>query len=373
MREKSVMVVGLGFIGNYALEFLARSRGIDRIVACDVAESGRGKTNNAMLGAAAMGFFPEMEFIQLDLNDEDNAVEVLNRVQPQVILSTVTLQSYWVISQMPPEIFKRLKLESGYGPWVPMHVTLNYKLMKAIKAAGIETHVVTAAFPDATNAVLGKVGLAPTVGLGNLDNFTIGVKKLVAKKMDVPLAAVSVYLIGHHALRTAIKNADSVEIPPFLARIFVEGKDVSDEFDHKQLLLDEVEFVKGWRNDSKVATSGVKNVLGIIRNSGELTHSPGPNGLVGGYPIRLSRKGAEVVLPPGITLEEAVKVNEDSQVYDGIERIEDDGTLVLTDRAVQAMKEVLGFDRKRIKIDEQEESAMELRSRYQEAVKKYTA
>lgn len=369
---KSVMIIGLGNIGNYALEFLARTPGIEYIVTSDIAKDGPGKTNNAMLGAAQMGFNPKVEFIPLDLYNIDQTATVLNRLKPQVILSCVTLQSYWVISEMSPAIFKKLKLDCGYGPWTPMHITLNYKLMKAVKMAGIETHVITTAFPDATNPVLGKVGLAPTIGVGNLDNFIPGMRKLVAQKMGVPEPAVTLYLIGHHALRTAIKYiSDGAAIPPFLLRIFVESKDVSNEFDTQQLLIDETKFVTGWRNDSKVASSGVKNALAILNNTGELTHSPGPQGLTGGYPVRLSKKGAEVALPPGITLNEAIKINEQGQVYDGIEKIEDDGTVVLTDRAVQGMKEILGYSHKRIRVEENEERAKELQALYKKALEKY--
>jgi len=370
-EKKTVMIIGLGSIGTYALEFLARTPSVERIVAADVSQDGLGKTNNAMLGAAQMGFLHEFEFIPLDLNNIEQTATVLDRVRPQAILSCVTLQSYWVISELPPVIFKRLKLECGYGPWTPMHVTLNYKLMQAVKMSDIKTHVVTAAFPDATNPVLGKVGLPPTVGLGNMDNFISGVRKLVAEKKKVREAAVTIYCVGHHYLRTAIKNAADTEIPPFYLGIFVENKDVTTEFDTKELLLKEVTFVSGWRNDSKVASSGVRNILGILNDTGELAHSPGPQGLVGGYPIRLSQKGAEVVMPPGITLKEAIEINERSQVYDGIEKIEDDGTVVLTDRSVQGMKAILGYNYKRIRIEENEERAKELRALYKEAVKKY--
>ena len=117
--ERTVMIIGLGYIGNYALEFLARTPGIERIVTSDVSQDGQGKTNNAMLGAAHMGFYPEVEFIPVDLFDIDQTATILDRVRPQVILSTVSLQSYWVISELPPPIFKRLKLGCGYGPWIP--------------------------------------------------------------------------------------------------------------------------------------------------------------------------------------------------------------------------------------------------------------
>lgn len=368
MTDKSVMIIGLGNIGSYALEFLARTPGVERIITADVAPDGLAKTNNAALGAAQMGFHPKVEFVPLDLYQVEKTAAVLDRMQPRVILSCVTLQSYWVISQLPPAVFQRLK-GCGYGPWIPMHFTLNFRLMSAVKMAGLGTHVVTAAFPDATNAVLARVGLAPAVGLGNLDNFVPGLRRIVAERMRVPAGAVAIYLVGHHVLRTALKYPELIECPPFALRIFVDSRDVSAEFDGRSLLDEEVKLVAGFRNDSKVASSGVRNVLAILADSGVVGHAPGPRGLIGGYPVRLDRRGAEVVLPPGMTLEEAVDINVRGQVYDGIERIEDDGTVVLTDRAMEGMRDVLGYGHKRVRPEENEERARELQARFKEAMR----
>jgi hypothetical protein len=126
-----------------------------------------------------------------------------------------------------------------------------------------------------------------------------------------------------------------------------------------------------WQSDSKVASSGVKNALAILNNTGEITHSPGPHGLPGGYPVRLSSKGAEVVLPEGIGMEEAIRINEGGQKYDGIEKIEDDGTVICTEEAVKLMKELFGYDCRRIGVGEMEEKAKELSSLYREYVKKF--
>lgn len=109
-----------------------------------------------------------------------------------------------------------------------------------------------------------------------------------------------------------------------------------------------------------MAASGVKNALALLRDTGLLTHSNGPQGLPGGYPVRLSAAGAEVYLPDGITLEEAVAINEGGQRSDGIEQIEDDGTVVYTDKAVQIVKEILGYDLAPLQFDDCDERAEEL-------------
>jgi len=364
------MIIGLGRIGNYALEFLVRTPGVGSIYAADIdKEVGLSKTNNAILGAAQMGFYPHVEFIPLDLNYIGETALLLNRIAPDVVLSCVTLQAWWVISELPQDLYRKLRLVAGFGPWLPMHLTPNYKLMQAIKQAGIKTHVVVAAFPDATCPVLGSVGLTPTIGLGNLDNFIPEIQKVVGERLGIPMRNVSVYMLGSHVIRTAFKLG--MENVPYYLRIFAENKDVTKEFNQKQLLIDAANLVFKWQGDSKVAASGVKNVLAILNNTGEFTHSPGPQGLPGGYPVRLSAKGAEVVLPEGVSMKEAVRINEEGNRLDGIERIEDDGTVVHTENAVNLMKELFGYDCRRVKLEENEEKAKELGVRYREFTKKF--
>jgi hypothetical protein len=227
------------------------------------------------------------------------------------------LQAWWVISELPPDLYKEFRLTAGLGPWLPMHLTPTYKLMQAVRNSGIKTHVVVASFPDAVCPVLGKVGLTPTVGLGNLDNFIPELKKVTGEKLGIPMRDISIYMIGHHVLRTITKLGDIEKVPYYL-RIFVGNKDVTGEFDLNQLVVDAANLVVKSPGHSKVAASG-----------------------------------------------------EEHQKYDGIEKIEDDGTVVHTEKAVKFMKETLGYDCSRVKIEENEEKAKELGYLYREFTAKF--
>jgi hypothetical protein len=70
-------------------------------------------------------------------------------------------------------------------------------------------------------------------------------------------------------------------------------------------------------------------------------------------------------------MEEAIRINEEHQKYDGIEKIEDDGTVVHTEKAVKFMKETLGYDCSSVKIEENEEKAKELMYLYREFTAKF--
>jgi malate/lactate dehydrogenase len=360
-----VLIIGLGSLGGHMLEFLARSHGPTEIVAADVDEQrGLQKTNNVILGAANMAFYPRMKFLKMNLNDIDGTGAILRNEQPDVVVNSTTLQSWWVIgAQLREDAYLRL-LDAGLGPWTPMHLTLTYKLMQAVRKSGIKTHVVSTSFPDAVNCILSKVGLAPTVGVGNFDLLVPRVKKAVSDKLGIPMSNVTVFMLGYHYHDVRVEEFGTTGGAPYFLRILVGDRDVNEEVNAEQMLLTPIPTPPLTGSDPQVASSAVKNVLAIVNDTRELTHAPGPQGLPGGYPVRLSAKGAEVVVPTGLTLKEAIHINEEAQKYDGIERIEDDGSVVLTEKAHRIMIEMLHYERKRFSISESEAAAKELRQLY---------
>lgn len=365
MTMSKVLMIGLGSLGGHMLEFLARSYGPTEIVAADVDEQrGLQKTNNVILGAANMGYYPRMKFLRIDLNDIDGTSAILRNEQPEVVVNSTTLQSWWVLgAQLREEAYLRL-LDAGLGPWVPMHLTLTHKLMQAVRKSGIRTHVISTSFPDAVNCILSKVGLAPTVGIGNFDLLVPRVKKAVSEKLGIPMRNVCVFMVGHHYHDVRVEEFGKTGEAPYFLRILVGDRDVTEEVNAEQMLLTPIPTPPLTGSDPQVASSAVKNILAIVNDTGELTHAPGPQGLPGGYPVRLSAKGAEVVVPEGLTLKEVIHINEEAQKYDGIERIENDGSVVLTEKSHKIMEKLLNYERQRFGISESESAVGELRQLY---------
>jgi len=357
-------MVGLGSLGGHVLEFLARTPGVKSIVASDYNEDwGVRKLNNAQLGAATQGYYPHMKFRKVDLNNIEETAEILKEEDPDVVFNATTLQSWWVIGELPKETYEKL-LQAGIGPWIPMHLTLTHKLMKAVKKSGISAHVVSSSFPDAVNPILGKVGLAPLVGIGNFDLLIPFVKRYVGERLKVPMRNVVVFMLGHHYHDVRVEEFGSTMGAPYYLKIMVGDRNVTDQFDREKVWAAFPPTPLGNQSDQRVAASAVKNIAAIINDTDEITHSPGPKGLPGGYPIRINAEGVEVVLPEELSLEEAVKINEEAQKFDGLEKIENDGTVVYTEKSVKIMNEMLGYDCKRLRIEESEDRARELRSLY---------
>jgi hypothetical protein len=105
--------------------------------------------------------------------------------------------------------------------------------------------------------------------------------------------------------------------------------------------------------------------MAVLNDTGELSHAPGAEGLPGGYPVRLDARGARLALPAGMAREKAIEINEEAQKFDGIEKIESDGTAIITDKAANALKEMFGYYCKEIKLEECEERARELALAYE--------
>jgi hypothetical protein len=373
MGRECILIVGTGELGGIVLEYLARIPQICEIVTSDMNEEwGTRKTNSAILGAAYMGLFPKIRFERVDLNNIEETASILKRIAPTIIYNGTTLQSWWVVGQLPKEI--HAKIYTGLGPWVPMHLTLAHKLMQAVKMAGIAPFVVNSSFPDAVNPILDKVGMAPTIGIGNMDLIIPALQKTVAEKMDVPMRNVVIQMIGHHYHGYYFPRHGTGTEAPFYLRVFVGQEDVTDRFEIKSLVSEIPKHARrpeGAAGQFVVAASSVKNIMAIYDDTGEITHAPGPRGLPGGYMVRLSRKGAEVVLPKGLTLKDAIRINEEAQKYDGIEAIRDDGRVVFTEKSWSTLKEYLGYDCREMAIDECAERAKELREKFMAFAKKH--
>jgi hypothetical protein len=371
-KRERIMLIGIGELGGIVLEYLCRVPGICDIVTADANEDwGFRKTNSAILGASYMGLYPTITFYHLDLLNVEKTAEMLDEINPAIIYNGTTLQSWWVVNELPPEVNAKLyKHRCGLGPWVSMHLALTAKLMSAVKLSGIKTNVVNSSFPDATNPSLAKIGLAPSVGIGNMDLIVPYIKKAASEQLQVPMRNVDVEMIAHHYhCYHWCRTGTGYEAPHYL-KVYVGKDDVTQELgDMKHFIAELPKHAMrpaGRHGQFVVAASSLKNILAIFNDTGELTHAPGPQGLEGGYPVRLSRRGAEVTPPKGMTVKQARAIMVEAQQYDGIQEIADNGDIVLTEEAYTTFKELLNVDCKSITIEGSYDQAMELKAKFRE-------
>jgi len=370
---RGILVIGLGQLGFDIAHLLSQTPNIGKIILADNnEESGTNRTENVVYTAAHQGFYPSIEFAKIDLSDVDRTAQQLTEIQPDLIINATTLMSWWVHHTLSRSTFEKVN-EAGLGPQTPMHLALTYRLMLARKKAKCEALVVNCSYSDVVNPVLAKIGLAPTVGGGNMDLNTPKIRYLVSQKLKVPIQNVSVYLVGHHGLLTAWMQDE------FWAKILVGDKDVSNKFPINLLRDYLYPKVKADMSGGEtfrvppnrdIAASFVKNALAIYFDRGIITNAPGPAGYPGCYPVRISAKGAEIYLPDGLTLREAIRINEKNAKRDGVEKIREDGTLVITDKAAKIVKDVFDFECKELRIQNSMEDAEALLAKFKKVLKR---
>ena len=363
MARSTIMMVGLGDLGGHVLEMLVRAPGSRRIITADVNEEwGYRKTNIAAFGAAQMGHYPELEFCKIDLFNVEQTAETIARTKPDIIYSAATLQSWWVINTLPKEVFDDLD-KARFGPWLPMHLTLVWKLMQAVKETGLDIKVANSSFPDAVNPTLAKAGLAPTIGIGNVANPVPPLRSSIAYQLGRPMKDVTILFFCQHFVSHYIPRFGDAGGAPYYLKAIVDGNDVTGDVDMDQVLAElPKRFRRAGGRDGQIltASSAAGITLAMADDTGDLMHAPGPGGLPGGYPVRVDAEGGTVVLPKDLTLEDAIRINEEGQRYDGIEGIDADGTVHYVDEKMAIMKEMIGYECETMKLEETEERYREL-------------
>lgn len=365
----TLLLVGLGHLGGQLLDELAREVPAWRLVgASRDAGRGRARVNLARLAAVALGHDPRVEFAPLDIGDGEAVAAVVDRVRPDLIVSTVTRQTWWLRDLLPEPDAASLA-RARFGAWLPVHLAPTLRLMRALRAAGYRGPVVTAAYPDAVNVVCARLGLAPTCGLGNLDEIEPKVRWLAAERLRVAPGALRVTLVAHHALERFVfgdRPAAREAAPPFFLRVACGEEDVTQVAGGDALLFAPwpLPATPAWHG--LTAASALRLIRALRSDAPVRLHAPAPRGLPGGYPVIASRAGVEAAPIDGVSLAEAVALNERAQRWDGIERIEADGTVVVCEEDAEVLRHVLGYDGARFAPAEAEARADELVARFRQ-------
>jgi hypothetical protein len=186
-----VLVTGVGGVGSFAVEFLARTAGLGRIACVDVdVDAAEGVAIRAESGAANEGYHASVEGIGLDLRNVDALAGLLERLRPTVVLHAATLLPIRRMAvELPPEVFARMR-HAGFGAWMPVNALLTLRLAQAIEMVGSASALVDIPFPDFINPVLARMGHRVLAGAGNVDNLVGQLRVGVARQQGITVDRV---------------------------------------------------------------------------------------------------------------------------------------------------------------------------------------
>ena len=246
---------------------------------------------------------------------------------------------------------------------MPLTLVLVYKLMQAVKLTGLPITVLNGGSPDNAHAVLDKVGLAPTSGIGNLALAVSPLKQALAVQFHRSVERVEVPLFGHSSVMQQLRKGAAGSAPMHLSA-FLDGEEITGQLDLPALLGTLPATPEHEYTQLLTAATATTVLDAVIGKTQETVHAPGPRGLPGAYPFRIENGSFTIVLPARFTLDEAVCINQEGQRLDGIERIDEGGTVTSAEQNMAILKEVLGYECRRMPLSEVESWARDLHARY---------
>lgn len=321
----SILIVGLGNLGKRIAAGLAGRVEVDELLLAG-RDAGEGPPFAALLAACGAGA-TRVRFTELDSGRPPHVERLLRRERPDVVVQCASLLSPWHLSLHPGPAAAALQA-AGFAAQLPAQLPLLLNLMRSARAVDFRGAIVNCSFPDLTHPVLAAVGLAPTVGTGNVSMIRARVCAVLRERSTS--AAPEVRVLAHHAHVTPVMlSARPVEAETRPRVYLGEQGERADELAYAGPPL---------RSDPSLNALSAASALPVIRallpGSDPLhTSAPGPLGLPGGYPVRIADGRVRLDLPRTLSLEEASDFQRRSARLDGVETVAEDGTVFFTEAA----------------------------------------
>jgi hypothetical protein len=368
MEKKKLLLVGGGDLCQQILKILVPRDSFIFYVAGRDLEKVTRSCNLLRIGCLQLGVQCTVYPVVMDLakgHIEKNA-EIIFRIRPDVIFNTASLHAWRTITQLPAVSHRELD-QAQFGPWLPMQLAPAYELMRAIKQAGIKVLTVNAAFPDAVNVVLDKVGMGPTTGAGGIANMIPAVQLSIARLANHSPEQVKVKMVAQQGLCNRIALKGLPPVAHYRLNYWVNGLECSGEFDDELIfraVSTEFRNLGGVDMNFFNAISAVRLLENLFSEHELITHAPGPSGLPGGYPVRVGMGRVLLALPYGVSRADAIAVNQHGQRQDGIAAIQADGSVTFEAEQMDVMKRLLGYSVSSMKLQDVHYWAAELGQKY---------
>ena len=329
----TVLIIGVGDVGGRFARLLGGTGEVDRLVLAGMCH-GEGPFIAGMMSSC---YDLLAEFHELDATRQGDVEKLIRDAKPDLIVQSGTLISPFILFTRN-DANARAIVGAGLGLQISAQIPVLKTVMEAVRAVGFEGPVANISFPDVTNLLLHKIGLAPTVGLGNANMMVArsrdGLRRRMIAADEDPAAMPLIRVVGHHCQVYGMLQSQIPEDPADRIRVYVGEDGVRDD----ELVYSGVPLRSDWTANEITTCAALPVLRALLPGAAPLrTSCPGIPGLPGGYPVRISDGKVELDLPPGVDLDEAVAFHTRMMARDGVEAIADDGTISYTGAAIQAM------------------------------------
>ncbi|WP_038367747.1 hypothetical protein [Bosea sp. UNC402CLCol] len=309
MAGCDILVSGTGgFAARIAFDIAATA---DEPVAVVIAGRNRERLNwlrtAANARAALFGKKARFTTHAVDLLAPNASDEMLAVTGPRIVVQAASIQTSQVIAQSG-NAWTQLVAEGGLSATAVFQALLSSRVAAAITRSGRAVTLVNCGFPDVVNGMIKAMGHDVACGMGNVAILS----NVFAGSAATPPGA-EVKVLAHYQNLAAWRRRPE-ERGGRAPRVWLDGAEIADvyaRFADIQLTPEPVIEISG--------ASGVPMLLAMASGREWRGHVPGPNGLPGGYPVRLTTDGTLVLdLPVGLAESEAVAWNASFEAQNGL-------------------------------------------------------
>jgi len=348
--DATILIVGSGSLAraiSYSLALLLDRR--HRVIVCarsrnhlsDIMYVSRAKAASVQSPV----IFDSIEF----QSESGDAGRLLSSFQPDVVVNCASHYSPWE-GILHPSRWTQLLRSAGFGFTLPLQAPFAIKLAKAVAGHSRPLIFMNGCYPDAVNPLLRTLGLPIFCGIGNIGLIAATLRSSMglAPQQRLQIMAHQLHLYapkpGVDEAQTWVDGVHRENVGGFLAAQRTSS---------------------GLEVNKVIGCTGAVLLRDIIDGRDVETHVPGPDGLPGGYPVRVAGRRIELNLPADLAEDQAIAWNERIAVADGV-KICPDGFVQFAEQTKQAFRQYLpqisdGFHVG--EIDQVTQSLLELRAK----------
>lgn len=342
-----VMIIGLGSVGSYLLDYLISSNdpAVSVVVVGRDAAKMQTKVNITRVAGLIRGVNKSHVEVEggVDLTDIDAIRRAIEKHRPDFIVNS-------------SRAYPGLKYGSiswanvrAYGIWSPLAIRFTKNIMEACDRADAEAIVINTSYSDAVIPWLKSAGRAyPDFGSGNLNHLVPRMQFAVADMLGVKdYWNVDVMFAAGHFHDVCISKEGQAEGVTLPLKVYYKGeeKDIpqAEIFRACKIAMpvDQTRNMMNASSNYRIITA----VIDAIRTKqSQRVFTPGFGGNIGGYPVLVGYRNG--VLDAWIdesvfSFAEMNKADRASMALDGVEDVAD-GKLVYTDALIEKAEKAFG-------------------------------
>ena len=347
--EITIMIIGLGSVGTYLLDFLVSKN--DPAIKLVVVGRNQEKMQSDVNIVRVASLIRELNKSQIliesgvDLNDIDAITNAISKYNPDFIVNS-------------SRAYPGLKYGSiswnnvrAYGIWTPLSIRFTKNIMEACDKADTNAVVINTSYSDAVIPWLKSAGKAyPDFGSGNLNHLIPRMKFAVADILGVDdFWNVDFNFAAAHFHDVCISKEGQTEGVELPLKIYYRGeeKDISHDDIFKAC---SISMPVDQKRNMMNASSNYRIISAVIdairTGENQKVFAPGVFGYIGGYPVIIGYNDGSIsawIDESVFSFDEMDRANRESLALDGVEDIRD-ATLYYTDDLIRKVKDAFGED-----------------------------